>query len=106
MHPFNRQQTKVRDYFKQKFMNHLKQKYESFNNNMDDPRTLTSIASKKRVQIANELQNPAIDRLKQKLEERTLKNYENVLEDVRKQLTTYVSPEKLNPVTQNKVKIQ
>lgn len=56
--------------------------------------------------IANELQNPAIDKLKQKLEERTLKNYENVLEDVRKQLTTYVSPEKVNPVQMNKVKIQ
>ena len=52
------------------------------------------------------MHNPAIDRLKQKLEERTLKNYENVLEDVRKQLTTYVSPEKINPVNQNKVKIQ
>jgi tRNA G46 methylase TrmB len=50
------------------------------------------------VLIANELHNPAIEKLKQKLEERTLKNYENVLEDVRKQLTTYVSPEKHNPV--------
>lgn len=44
-------------------MSHLKQKYESFNNT-NDPRTLTSIASKKRVMIANELQNPAIDKLK------------------------------------------
>ena len=81
-------------------MHHLKQKYETFNTKHgdNDPRTLTSIASKKRVLIANELHNPAIDKLKQKLEERTLKNYENVLEDVRKQLTTYVSPEKHNPV--------
>ena len=81
-------------------MNHLKQKYETLmsSNMHEDPRTLTSIASKKRMMISNELHNPAIDKLKQKLEEKTLKNYENVLEDVRKQLHTYVSPEKVNPV--------
>jgi nucleoside-triphosphatase THEP1 len=54
--------------------------------------TITSTAVKKKLQIAGDLgtaNSTAIERLKQKLEEKTLKNYETVLEDVRKQLTTF-----------------
>ncbi len=75
---------------------------------------MTSIASKKRLQIASELgaggnanaPGTTLDRLKQKLEERTLKNYECVLEDVRKQLTQYVPEGAATNLHNNKVVIQ
>jgi hypothetical protein len=71
VHPINRQQ-RLRDYFKHKFMAHLKNNYQNNVNSQDSQEnTLTSIASIKRLQIANDLgagNVHTIDKLKHKLE--------------------------------------
>lgn len=74
----------MREYFRKKFKQHIKEKIRL--RDIIQPNSHTSLMRKKIIERTSDLgatHSNAMERLKAKLEEKALNNYEKVLDDIR-----------------------
>jgi len=92
-------QAHMKEYFRQKFQNHIRDKIHLKGSN-----TMRALDKDKTAGLGT-FNSSVVERLKYKLEQKSLENYHKVLEDVRSQLTLF-DPKRNSPEKQIKLQIK
>ena len=92
-------QAHMKEYFRQKFQNHIRDKIH-----LKGSSTMRALDKDKTAGLGT-FNSSAVERLKYKLEQKSLENYHKVLEDVRSQLT-FFDPKRNSPEKQIKLQIK